>query len=405
MSFSYVARQPILNTAFKKVGYELLFRDGPDNSFPDVDPNLATSKVLIENIIVQTNKLYNEGDKFFINFPYESLVCLIPTLFDKSRIIIEILEQCAPTDELFNAVRHMRRRGYVFALDDFIPGEQWRRFYPYISIIKLDIRQTDMETCAKFIAQSSDLKVKFLAEKVETKDEYEAALSAGFKFFQGYYFSKPEVIKSPSIKSKDVTALMLLAQLKSSNFSFKRLEKIMITDAALSYQLLSFVNHRFIRGQGEIKSFHQALVYLGETNIRKFLSLIVMANTSRSKPETLFAMSLERAYMCEQLAMQSKHQSCKDEAFMVGLFSLLESFFEYSIEDLVENLPISESAKHALINRDGIIGEILETSIAYSEADWQKLSEHSKNLHISEKQIIKSYLSAVDWTDESLSIL
>jgi EAL and modified HD-GYP domain-containing signal transduction protein len=150
MKFSYVARQPILDQDKKTIAYELLFRDGPKNTFPEVEPELATSRLLSDQFL--TAHYHSIEDKLgFVNFPYSSLVKLVPTLFPNKRIVVEILEDCPPNDELFRAVKALHSKGYTLALDDFIPAPEWKRFLPYISIIKFDIQIVPVAKAARFI--------------------------------------------------------------------------------------------------------------------------------------------------------------------------------------------------------------------------------------------------------------
>lgn len=44
----YTARQAILNRKKQVIAYELLFRDGVNNAFPNVGSNQATAKLLLE---------------------------------------------------------------------------------------------------------------------------------------------------------------------------------------------------------------------------------------------------------------------------------------------------------------------------------------------------------------------
>ncbi len=194
MKYSYVARQPILDKQKLTIGYELLFRDGPKNTFPEVEPELATSRLLSDHFLSMHYSTL--GNKLgFVNFPYTSLVNLVPTLFPKDSLVVEVLEDCEPTDELLEAIQHLSESGYTIALDDFIPTKAWKRFLPYVSIIKFDIRSVPIEKAAIYIQSLSHFDIRFLAEKVETYEEFEKAMDAGFHLFQGYFFSKPEMIQ------------------------------------------------------------------------------------------------------------------------------------------------------------------------------------------------------------------
>ncbi len=124
----------------------------------------------------------------------QALINLVPTLFPKESLVVEVLEDCEPTDELLEAIKTIYDAGYTIALDDFVPSKAWKRFLPYVSIIKFGIRLISIEKASIFMG-SVRLDIKFLAEKVETYEEYQQANKAGFSYFQGYFFSKPEMIE------------------------------------------------------------------------------------------------------------------------------------------------------------------------------------------------------------------
>ncbi len=199
--YSYVARQPIFNRHQKTAGYELLFRDGESNAFPaDIDENKATCRLMVNSFMADSDGMAQPGKRCFINFPHRSLIRLLPTLLPKKQVVIEVLETCEPNDELLLAIRHLNRLGYMIALDDFNMDPRWQRFLPFVHIIKLDLLKLGIEAACEFIANNRAKKLMFLAEKVETQADYTRAHQAGFHFFQGYYFSRPELLKNRNLK-------------------------------------------------------------------------------------------------------------------------------------------------------------------------------------------------------------
>jgi EAL and modified HD-GYP domain-containing signal transduction protein len=184
LKYSYIARQPILDSDRKTFGYELLFRDGPKNTFPEIDPDKATSRLLSDHFL-STHYQTLGNHVGFVNFPYQSLVNLVPTLFPSDSLVVEVLEDCEPTSELLDAIKKMATQGYRIALDDFVPSKEWQPFLPYVSFIKFDIRIVPIAKAGLFISKLRGSKIKFLAEKVETYDEFEQAKKAGFDYFQG----------------------------------------------------------------------------------------------------------------------------------------------------------------------------------------------------------------------------
>lgn len=401
--YSYVARQPIFNRQQRTVGYELLFRDGENNAFPVIEANKATCRLLVENYMAVGNNPATAGQRTFINFPHESLIRLLPMLLPKRKVIIEVLETCTPDEELFVAIKYLYRQGYVIALDDFEMDPQWQRFLPYVHIIKLDLMKVGIEQACEYVIQNRARKLKFLAEKVETHQDFASAYEAGFQFFQGYYFSKPELLKNRQVEPEKLTTLRLLQEICRDEVDFNRVEKIIVSDVSLSYLLLRYVNAAAYRAIEPISSFKQALVYLGEEKIKMFVSAVATAHAAIDKPRELYSLSLQRARMCEMLAASSRLPIVKDKAFLTGMFSLLDALLDNSLEQILTVLPLEPEVQDALLNHHGELGQMLALLDAYDQADWAQISAYCQALGIKEEMVAKSYQHALKWSSQYLN--
>ncbi len=394
MTYSYIARQPILDRGTKTIGYELLFRDGPDNKFPDIEPELATSRLLSDHFLAaHYDTLGNSLG--FVNFPYESLINRVPTLFPSGNLVIEILEGCPPNEMLLAAVKEMAAAGYIIALDDFIPNAKWRPFLPYVSIIKFDIRLVSITKAQQFIQKLAKSKIKFLAEKVETYQEFEQAKQAGFDYFQGYFFSRPELLQTKALAPSLHTVIRLCQEIAKNELDFGAIENLISQDLSLSYKLLSSANST-ASVASKIRSFKQAVIYLGEERLRKFVALVAIASTQDAKPEHLYTLSLQRARFCELIYKQFNCDS--SSAFLTGMFSLLDSLLDQPLDKIMASIPVDEEVKRALTIGQGILGQILNLIRAYEQADWETVKQISTALDLTETSIADSYTLAVKWT-------
>ncbi len=397
--YSYVARQPIFNRQQKTVGYELLFRDGEANAFPDVDLNTATCRLIVENYFAGgQNKALSSG-RSFINFPQQSLESLVPTMLPKEQIVVEVLESCEPTDALFSAIQRLKQLGYIIALDDFVPSARWRRFLPLVHIVKLDLFQMTVTEACAFVVANRSRKIRFLAEKVETHEEYEQCLAAGFHLFQGYYFSKPELMKQKRIDGTQLNTVRILQELCCSDVDFNRVELLVCSDLTLSYLLLRYVNASTQgRRVKEITSFKQALIYLGEDKLRQFVSLVATAHAAINKPNELHTQSILRAKMSESLAQFGGRKDLSHQAFLSGLFSRLDSLLDTPIEEVVTLLPLSNAVQDALLKKEGKLGVMLNLLDAYDLAEWERVDQCCELLRITPAQVGRAYEEALRWS-------
>ena len=398
--FSYVARQPIFNRRQQTIGHELLFRNGECNAFPAIDADEATCRLVLENYMAIGNEHIFKGQRNFINFPHRCLINLMPLLLPKNKVVIEILETCIPDDELFLTIKHLHHKGYIIALDDFEYDVRWQRFFCYVHIIKLDLLMLGLDKACDFVRNNRHMKVKFLAEKVESYDDFQVALAAGFDLFQDYYFSHPELLKRRKVAASELTTIQLLQAISAEPVNFSDIEMIISSDVSLSYLLLRYVNNANRRLIEPISSFHQALVYLGEDKLRMFVGVVATAHAALDKPKALYVLSLQRAKMCEKLVHYSSLMIPPEQAFLAGMFSLLDALLDSSLADLLVLLKLQPHIHIALLSRQGELGVVLNLVDAFDKADWQQVMLACTELGLSEQQVQDSYLQAVAWAEK-----
>jgi EAL and modified HD-GYP domain-containing signal transduction protein len=398
MQYSYVARQPILDKNRETIAYELLFRDGPNNTFPHINPELATSRLLIEQFLTYQCSCIN-GKAGFVNFSYQSILNQTPVLFPKKQMVIEVLEDCKPSDELLREIKFLKKQGYKIALDDFIPSSAWNRFLPYVDIIKLDIRQISIPKAALLIDKLKETGIRFLAEKVETYEEFDKAQNVGFDLFQGYFFGRPEILEKKAIKPSFNTVAELLTLISEDEIDFPAVEKFIASDVTLSFKLLRYVNSTAAI-KTEISSFRQALAYLGEDKIRKFVSLVALAIVKEGKPEALYNLSIQRGRFCELIMQAMKDNENAGKGFLCGMFSLLGALLDQDLKSIAESLPVGRDIQLALTEQKGLLGDILSLVVSIEKADWHRVIELEQQLNLQGGAVSDAYQRSIRWTDE-----
>ncbi len=238
----FVARQPIFDTHKKLYAYELLFRTGMTNAFPDMDGETATSSLLSSSFFTVGIEQISGGHRTFINFTEDLLLKGAPTMLPAGNVVVEVLEDVHPTEEVIDSCKSLVAKGYDLALDDFVFTDEWLPLVKIAKVIKIDFRLTPIEEIEKIVAIIKQYKCKLLAEKIETYDEFQQALDMGFVYFQGYFFAKPEILKNKDIPSSQLTLLQLITEVNRTEFDVTTLERLINQDVSVSFKLLKYLN-------------------------------------------------------------------------------------------------------------------------------------------------------------------
>ena len=394
----FVARQAILNNQGNPLGYELLFRLGLDNRFPDIEAELATRRLMAEQFLSQKIEELVGDSLCFVNFPDTLLREGMADAFHQQKLVIEILENATPDQALLESVKHLKQLGLKIALDDHIPNAEWDAFLPLMDFIKLDLRQTSIADCARLIKRCHCYpQLSFIAEKVETQQEFSDAQAAGFSYFQGYYFQQPQVISRRILTTDEITAFELLSTVNGTDIDYDRLTELFSRDLSLTYNLLRYVNSLSIGYRHQsIDNLRSAIVYLGHQQLKRFTALVMTAYVSKNKNIELYRLSMIRAKWCELLA-EKVCPALQEDAFMCGLFSLLDALLERPMAEILPHLSITDPISLALLERKGQLGFLMSLMHDHEQADWPRLQQRLDFIHLSETTSSQCYEEAVQW--------
>lgn len=397
---TYVARQPIFDARKKISGYELLFRDQTAKYDPSIDGDVATSTVLSNSYFsIGMDSLVGDK-KSYINFTQSLLLQKFPLLLPKESTVIEILENVEPTPELVAACAEMAGKGYSFALDDFTYSPELGPLIDLAHIIKFDFRMTSIEKIQDYLnkIQRRD-ELILLAEKIETHDEFQKASEMGFNLFQGYFFCKPELVTGREIPGSQLALLQIMAEVNRPDFDVNKIEPLIAPDVGLAYKLLRYINSAFFAKAQRISSIQQALIYMGEVEIRRFVSLIAMSNLAGNKPGELIRASCIRGKFCELMGALATQPVSQSELFTLGMFSLIDAILDQPMQKIMKDLPLADDIKTALVERKGRLTGYLLLAETYEKGQWGHMSKITQILNIEEEKLPDLYLQACKWSN------
>ncbi len=393
----FVGRQAIFDLKMDTYAYELLFRDGDASAANVTDGNRATSQVINNAFLVIGLEQVVQHHYAFINLTREFLLGEIPFPLPPGKVVLEVLEDVAVDSELVASLKDFKNKGYKIALDDFILSDKNSVLVPFADIIKVDLMALTQKELIEQVKLLKQYNVKLLAEKVETKQEYELCKQLGFEYFQGYYFCKPDIVAGKQLPPNRLALLEMISTLQNSDCSFEELEVIISKDVAISYKLLRIINSSFYSLAKPVASIQKALVVLGLQALRNWVTVIGLSQID-DKPKELINSSLVRAKMCELLAVELAYD--KSSAFTVGLFSMLDVLMDQPLQDLLDKLPLANEVSEALIGYNGNLGKLLAMVVTYENNNWEELE---KIASVPVSTLRQAYLNSIEWSSEITS--
>jgi len=383
----FIGRQPILDAKGRIYAYELLFRQAGELQANVTDNSSATARVLINAIQNIGLDSLLSGKKGFINVDEHIILDGALDILPKDQFVIEILETTNVTDEVIAKIAEYVDKGYSFALDDLILSKEYydmfKRLFTLVDIIKVDYMFCDKKVLPKHMEVFKKLKVKLLAEKVETQEDHEFCQKLGFDLFQGYFFARPVVISQQSVDPSKAATVQLINMLRQ-DADASELEKIVKNYPDLYINLLKFMNSAAFCTRGNITSIKHAMAMLGRDNLAKWLYLILYAGPGNDSFENPLLITAQvRARAMENLCIKSNIPSDKSgEAYLVGIISLMDAVFNRKIEDVLKEFNLDDEIREAVLHKTGVLGLVLRTVLDYEKDDILKLENNFERLGI-----------------------
>ena len=399
-----LARQPIFDATLKVIGYELLYRSSENSvAYDGTDPDAASSEMLVMGLDAGIQML-TDNRLAFINITQNLLLNEAVTVLPKTHLVVEILESVSPDKDVISSCKKLKKQGYTLSLDDFVYSEELIPFLELADIVKIDFLNRDIDSIKKDLKILQKMPtIRLLAEKIETREIFELARDLGFVYFQGYFFSRPQIFGKKKMTPLKVNQLQLIHHAMDPFVDYKKLASIIKNDTVLSYRILRLVNSAYYGLQHNVKNIRHALAILGIQNIRKFVTLMTIDQLKGEKPEELISISLIRGRVLESLAPFVRLRKNKDDLFMLGLFSLIDVLSDTPMDEIVEKTNLPTNVAAALLSGDGKYADLLHIIIYYEQGNWAEAAEISKNYGLSINDIYKLFIPAVEWSKEVLA--
>ncbi len=392
----YLARQPIFNPNRIVFGYELLFRSGPENLFSHPQPDVACVSATDSLFLFGIDRLA-QGRRVFVNCTREFFIRDFPFMLPKESVVLEVLETVVLDDRLLAACRRLKNAGYLLALDDYRDSPNWRPLLAIADFIKVDLLATPEEEQLRLAKEYSRTEIRLLAEKVENYENFERTRDWGYSYFQGYFFSKPQMLTHHDVPAYKLSYLRILQVANSPEVNMQEIADQIKGETSLSYRLLRYLNSPAFFLAAEIRSIPHALRLIGERGVRRWVSLVAVACMGDDKPQELVTLPLIRARFCELLAPAANMQSSANDLFLLGLLSAIDAILDMRMTDVLKEITIEEDIRNALLGEKNKLRRILDVVLLYERAAWEEMDTAAAQAGLAADAVPAVFLDSVDW--------
>jgi len=396
---AFIGRQPIMDEKQQIIGYELFFRHSAEAESAVFEDEFKAYSSVLMNTIGGIDMQWLLGDKLaFINVNEAMLKSEFLELMPPKRTVLEILRTVTPSAQTVARCQDLREQGFKIALDNPHLSAESSLLLACADYIKIDVQTLNSAELQKTYHQLHMASVKMIAEKVETDAQFEDCKRIGFRLFQGFHFARPETFTSKVINASFDSVLNILNTV-SQDGEINQIEAGFKKDTALSFKLLRYINSVGFGLSCEIQSINHALTILGRKQLYRWLTLLMVTAGENSTPPALMKTSITRGRLTELLGESYFEKHDRDNLFIVGVFSLLDSILKMPMETVLDKIQLPETVSEALLTRSGIYGPFLQLTEACEDSDSRRILEIAELLQFDASKVNECHITALAWVE------
>ena len=396
---STIARQAIVDDQGRVFGYELF-----DRSRRFSDHDVASDAQMLFNVLTHadTGSLMDKRT-MFVNLSLESLSSEHLELVKPDRMVLEVPHvhdhSAATIANHLAALTGLHQRGFRLAFNQAALTVPYRQWLPLASYIKLDLSVLKKEQVEPAIRLAQKRpQVQIVVEKVETAEQHKMVADLGVKLFQGYWFAKPVLMAGQTVRPGHAAIIQLINLVRKKADS-SLIEEVLKRDASLSFNLLRFINSSGFGLSTEITSFRHAVMILGLDKLFRWSAMLLTTSREGGAPPVVGNTAIVRGRLMELLAAELLPKEECDNAFVAGVFSLLDTMLGVPMNKAIGAITLPDSVTDALLHKKGPLAPFLELTIACEQADDDNFARVADALTLSNHQVNWAHLQALAWAE------
>lgn len=324
--------------------------------------------------------------------------------FDPGQIIFMLPASSLDSAGAMGRCKALHTRGYRIGLHVDSAGLVRKIPLSAFNYVRLEAEYARQDFPVADLAYTGDAGLRKIATGVGTLEMFDWLISKGFELCDSHFLTA----RTPLFgKEPDLTRLKLLKLLNLviQDGDTHMIEEIFREEAKLSYNLLRLVNSVAVGARTKISNFSQAIAILGRRQLQRWLQMLIYANrlAEGNAPNPLMQLAAARGRQMELLcrAVDPSPNSTEhcDNAFMAGLFSLLDVLINSPMEEILKELPLHDEVLEALKSpqRAGMLGRLLSVVICGESGNFSEAEAILSEYGISPKIHAKAQIAAFYW--------
>ena len=401
MSGKYIVRQPIKDPDGRTLGYEILYH-GENQAFTPENAQAAefASADTIYSFLTQNSTTTLKGSLNFMTFTTMLLMKKTPRLFDKSELVIQINDSVIVHPLSMHFVNLFAKEGYKIAVNEFQFAPRYLALLDNIDYIKVNIQTTPEMAMHNIVEVAHSMHKKCIVNNIETEADYRKALMLKADGVEGSYVAERVSTRVHSSAYLQSSFFRLMVAVTKDEPDVDEIEKLISMDASLTYNLLKVANSAYFAVRNRVMTVHQAIMTLGLVQLRQWIYLLSASGGTESgdiATEEFLKRSFMRASFCSELMQYAKNMPIsKAEGYLMGMFSTLNHLVDAPLEEILEELPVSDVVKDALLKKEGRCGRLYELVLRYEAADWDAITALAEELGIPNRLLTNIYFNCME---------
>ncbi len=391
-----IVRQAIVDARRAVVGYELsevpVASNNSDATLFDAVSNSACSGPAGRRLVL-------------VRCTFEHIESGSLDLLNPEKVVLEVPIDVAGSDahELLRQralLLRARKSGFKLAFDHSVLRPELISWLPLAYMIQLDMRVLAPGKAEQIVRDvQGRSKANVVARNIENNAQYEQLKRAGAKLFQGHWFAEPAPIDQTQAHSNRSAVLHLLSLVRREA-EIGEIEEVLKRDPTMSFNLLRFINSCGFGLNTEITSFRHAVMILGLNKLFRWATLLMTAMPADSVAPAAGSLAVVRGRLMELLVAELNGDESGDDAFIVGVFSMLETLIGVPLAQALQSLNLPTAVNEALLDDTGVFAPFLRMVKCCESNDELPFNQAAAALQLSSHQVNYAHLQALAWADQ-----